>query len=115
MNTIDSLLEQVKATPNDITFEQVMVVIEANYDFTPSAFKNGDVENTAEQNQGSCKLLAFAKLNELNQGQTLALFAQHYQSVLDDPEGDAHQNIRQFMAKGWDGVAFESFPLSVKG
>lgn len=114
MKTIEQLLEHLNTAPNEMTFEEVMAAIEANYDFTPCAFSNGNVENSAEQNQGSCKLFAFAKLNDLDQQQTLALFAQHYQSVLEDPEGEAHQNIRQFMANGWSGVELKGTPLTKK-
>lgn len=115
MKTIESLIKQIKNSHDELRFEHVMAVIETHYDFSPSAFRNGDVENSAEQNQGSCKLFAFALLHELSQEQTLNLFAQHYQSVLADPKGEAHQNIRQFMAHGWNGIEFVRFPLTAKG
>ena len=71
-------------------------------------------ENAADQNQGSAKVFAFAKLNELSKEDTLKLFAEHYQSVLDTPEGEDHQNIRQFILNGWDGVYFEGEVLISK-
>jgi len=58
--------------------------------------------------------LAFASLNNLDKEQTLALFAEHYEAVLNDPEGDNHQNIRQFMLNGWDGVSFSGVALTLK-
>ena len=97
-----------------LTFEDTLAVIDANYDFMPTTFKNGPVENAAGTNNGSCKVFSFAKLHGLTQDQTLAMFAQHYQNVLDNPEGDAHANIRAFMDTGFDGVAFEGEALASK-
>ncbi len=57
---------------------------------------------------------SFAKLQGLDQAQTLSLFAEHYASVLATPEGTDHQNIRQFMQNGWDGVKFEGQALTEK-
>jgi HopJ type III effector protein. len=34
----------------------------------------------------------------------LSLFAEHYAAVLATPEATDHQNIRQFMQNGWDGI-----------
>ncbi len=52
--------------------------------------------------------LAFAKLHELSEAKTLALFGDYYRSdVLKNPEGSDHQNIRNFIREGWAGVAFE--------
>ena len=97
-----------------LTFEDTLAVIDANYDFTPTAFKNGGVDNAAGTNNGSCKVFSFATLHGLTQAQTLAMFAQHYQNVLDEPNGDAHANIRAFMDTGFDGVAFEGEALASK-
>ncbi|MCD8739251.1 HopJ type III effector protein [Mucilaginibacter roseus] len=109
---IDTLL--LKAKQDTLAFSEVLEFIEKHYQHTPTAFKNGDVYNEATQNQGSAKVLGFAQLNELNAENTLLLFAEHYRAVLADPEGEAHQNIRQFMAHGWDGIAFEGEPLAQK-
>ena len=38
----------------------------------------------------------------------LQLWGQYYREVLEDPEGDSHQNIRNFMKYGWEGVPFEN-------
>ncbi|MBS7334555.1 HopJ type III effector protein [Faecalibacter bovis] len=95
-------------------FNDVIAFIESKYTHTPTAFKNGVQENAADQNQGSAKVLAFGKLENLSVEDTLKLFAEHYQSVLDTPEGTDHQNIRQFMANGWDGVVFEGEALTAK-
>lgn len=56
----------------------------------------------------------FAQINGLSKEQTLALFTEHYQTALNTPEGIDHQNIRQFMQHGWDGIAFDGVVLTEK-
>lgn len=106
------LLQQI--TTGSAQFKDVIDYIETRYTHTPTAFQNGAQHNTAEQNQGSAKVLKFAQLNNLDQTQTLSLFAEHYQAVLDTPENSDHQNIRQFMENGWDGVQFSGDVLAEK-
>ena len=106
---VNDLLVQLEA--GTAQFADVISLIDMHYQHTPTAFQNGSQHNTAEQNQGSAKVLSFAKLNGLDQAQTLRLFAEHYQSVLATPDGTDHQNIRQFMANGWDGVTFKGEAL----
>lgn len=103
-----------KLNQNEANFADVITHIEENYNYTPSAFVNGNQENAIDQNQGSAKVFAFAKLNGLSQDDTLKLFAEHYQAVLATPEGNDHNNIRQFMQNGWKGVTFENEVLSKK-
>lgn len=111
--TIDQLIEQVKSAPDAVEFKSVIKTIEQNYQFTPTAFSNGSVENTADTNQGSCKIFAFAKLNGLTQEQTLPLFGQFYfNDVLKHPEAENHANIREFMKTGLNGVNFQGTPLT---
>ena len=113
--TITTFLDKLKQTPTEITFPETIAVIEENYDFTPTAFDNGTQRNEAGQNSGSCKLFAFAKLQNLSQAQTLACFGAYYfEEVLGDPEGTNHQNIRNFINLGWDGIKFEGEALSLK-
>jgi hypothetical protein len=107
---IDALLAGLKT--NSITFSEVLALIDANYKHTPTAFKNGDLYNEATQNQGSAKVFTFAQLNGLSAEDTLNLFAEHYQSVLANPDANDHQNIRQFMAHGWAGIKFEGPALT---
>ncbi len=107
-----TLLAQLK--DGSAKFADVIAFIEARYQHTPTAFQNGAQFNAATENQGSAKVFSFAKLEGLNQADTLSLFAEHYASVLATPEGTDHQNIRQFMQNGWDGVKFEGQALSVK-
>lgn len=107
-----SLLAQLK--DGSAKFADVLAFIEARYQHTPTAFQNGAQFNAATENQGSAKVLTFAKLEGLNQQDTLSLFAEHYASVLATPEATDHQNIRQFMQNGWKGVKFEGEALTAK-
>ncbi|SDT91884.1 HopJ type III effector protein [Halopseudomonas salegens] len=93
------------------TFADTLSFIEQHYAFTPSAFDNGPLHNTAEQNQGSCKVLALALDLELSNQQALQCFAEHYQSVLADPHGNKHGNIRALMQHGLSQVRFTHSPL----
>ena len=97
-----------------VPFSDVIKFIETYYHYQPIAFKNGDTYNETGQNQGSAKVLAFGKLNNLSKKETLYLFAEHYQSVLANPAGTDHQNIRQFMVNGWPGIVFEGEVLVAK-
>ena len=113
--SITSFLEKLKQTPNTITFPETIAVIEENYDFTPTAFYNGTQHNAAGENSGSCKLFAFAKMQNLTQVETLACFGVYYfEEVLENPEGTNHQNIRNFMKTGWHGIQFEGEALALK-
>jgi hypothetical protein len=106
MNTpISDLLTAVKA--GEVNFIHVIEFIEADQPHQPTAFKNGEVYNEATQNQGSAKVFTFAKRNNLSKEDTLSLFAEHYQAVLANPSASDHQNIRQFMLNGWEGIQFE--------
>lgn len=118
MQQIDQLLDRVRAGQS-VEFEETMDIISAAYEFHPTVFTNGRGEravvNGAEQNQGSCKILFFAKLNGLTEPQTLALFGRYYRDdVLGNPEGNDHQNIRNFMQSGWAGVNFAGEALVLK-
>jgi hypothetical protein len=113
--TITSFLQKLKQTPNTITFPETIAVIEENYDFTPTAFQNGTQYNAVGENSGSCKLFAFAQIQNLSEAETLACFgAFYFEEVLGDPEGTNHQNIRNFMKTGWKGIHFESNALELK-
>jgi hypothetical protein len=103
-----------KLKDNSVSFKEVIDFIETYYTHQPTAFKNGEAYNEATQNQGSAKVFSFAQLNKLSKEDTLYLFAEHYQSVLNTPNATDHQNIRQFMAHGWSGIAFEGQALVAK-
>lgn len=109
---VQDLLQQLAA--GEAKFTDVIAYIEARYAHTPTAFKNGQHSNAATENQGSAKVFSFAQLNHLDQAQTLSLFAEHYAAVVATPDATDHQNIRQFMQNGWDGIQFESQALTAK-
>jgi len=109
------IFEQLEKAPHEIQFKDVIAFIDAHYDFTPTRFTNGNTVNEADQNNGSCKVFSFAKLNDLSKDETLALFGDFYRTdVLQNPEGDDHQNIRNFIEFGWDGISFEGEALKRK-
>ncbi|MEG0926222.1 MULTISPECIES: HopJ type III effector protein [Chryseobacterium] len=109
------LLEQLQHFPETIEFNEVIAYIDQHYDFTPTAFKNGSTANESGQNNGSCKVFSFAKLKGLTKGQTLSLFGEFYrEDVLKNPNGNDHQNIRNFMNFGWEGISFEGEALKEK-
>ena len=76
--TVTAFLKQLQDNPKSISFQDTIQVIEANYDFTPTAFQNGNQYNKAGENNGSCKIFAFAKLQNLSQENTLACFGVYY-------------------------------------
>eukprot|EP00793_Prasinoderma_coloniale_P000419 PRCOL_00005404-RA len=89
-----------------------MAVVDASYEFTPTAYTSGkgtaaETANPAGTNSGSCKCFAFAKERGLSEAAALRLFCEHYEQVLGDPDGDTHLNIRAFQANGHDSALFE--------
>jgi len=108
-----NLLQKIKSN-DPISFQEVIAYIDNNYDFTPTAFKNGNQYNETNQNNGSCKVFSFAKLHKLNQDETLQLFGEYYKDVLNTPKAADHQNIRNFMQFGWGGISFEKEALHLK-
>jgi hypothetical protein len=106
------IFDLIKNKPNDIQFGEVISYIDEHYKFSPTSFINGDLENAEGQNNGSCKLFQFAIVNELTKEETLACFGDYYRKdVLENPEGTDHQNIRNFMKYGFEGLKFEHITL----
>ena len=115
MNKLEALLKKVNDDMTSVEFSEVIETVDTSYTFTPTAFKNGDTQNDADQNNGSCKVFAFGKINDLNPEQTLNLFGDYYRKdVLDHPENDDHQNIRNFIKYRWEGISFEGEALAKK-
>jgi len=116
---LNTFLETLEKTPEKIDFEWTMSVIEAHYDFTPVEFVNGSEEtpliNEVGANQGSCKIFYFAKLHQLDAESTLNCFGSFYrEDVLKKPDASDHQNIRQFMLHGMEGIQFKGSALHSK-
>jgi len=116
--TLNLFLQQVKSG-NAIDFKQTMAIIDDHYHYQPVRFNNGLNENQfineAGCNEGSCKIFAFALLHQLSLEQTLNLFGDFYrQDVLNNPNGEGHQNIRNFIRDGWEGIYFNHPALTEK-
>lgn len=112
MTTLTALLDGLRAGTLD--FEAVQDWIADRYDYTPTAFTNGSVDNAAGSNEGSCRLFAFAQDQGLDASTTLLCFGRHYRHVLADPAGQDHANIRQFMLHGWAGIRYAGSALRPK-
>ena len=95
-------------------FADTLAFIVRWFDFSPSAFRNGHVSNSSEQNQGSCKVFAMASLLDLDAQQALRCFGEHYRDVLATPDADNHHNLRRVLAQGLSGIEFDHFPLQFK-
>jgi hypothetical protein len=113
--SIEAFLQKVRGGER-VAFQDTLAVIAENYEYTPTAFRNGSGEdcvvNEAGKNEGSCKIFAFARLHGLTTEQTLSLFGDYYWTeVLGDSVGTGHANIRAFMKYGWEGIAFEGDAL----
>lgn len=112
---LNHFLQQLNDAPETIAFNDTIATLDAQYDFTPTAFTNGALNNEAGQNNGSCKLFSFALLHKLSPQQTLHCFGDYYRKdVLGSPDGTDHQNIRNFMKTGWEGIRFAGEALKQK-
>lgn len=111
--TITDLINRLNHAPVD--FNTVIQVIDFEYHFIPTEFSNGDVINAANSNNGSCKIFSFGQIHGLSQQATLHAFGEFYtKDVLQNPTGDSHQNIRQFIKTGWPGIEFKRQALTKK-
>ena len=109
---VNELIKQCREAPQSVEFEQVIAVIDQHYDYNPSQFSNGEINNPAGSNEGSCKIFAFAQLNNLSEMETLSLFGHYYRDdVMGHPDGDDHSNIRNFLLDGWLGIHFDKVVL----
>ena len=114
--TLDELLLVIKDAPDTVDFNDVMDVVQSNYQYRETEFTNGLgdelVTNRAGTNEGSCKIFSFARLNQLDEAQTLACFGSFYRDdVLKNSSGTDHQNIRNFIKYGWAGISFSGIAL----
>ena len=113
MNTSE-YLEQLRSGVK-MDFSDFTNLIDQEYEFLNVAFTNSGLVNSKEENQGTAKVFCFGLIHSLSESDTLRCFGEHYQSVIEDSNGTSHQNIRNFMKTGFDGLAFESEVLSSKG
>lgn len=92
---------------DDVTFEEVTELLDEHYESALCEFQNGDLTNKQGENQGSANVLSYAALSNLDEESTLKLWGQYYRDVKNTPSGSDHQNIRNFMKTGWNGVKFD--------
>ncbi len=116
--SLNTFLEKVKNNEN-FSFDSTISIIAAHYHYKITEFSNGLDEdviiNAAGSNEGSCKIFAFAQLNKLSKQQTLNLFGDYYKKdVLENQNGNDHQNIRTFIKYGWEGISFNQQALLPK-
>ncbi len=114
--SLEAFIEKIHSG-DPVSFTETMAVITDNYHYQPSQFSNGmgdkKLINDAGSNEGSCKIFAFAQIHKLTPQQTLELFGDYYRNdVLLNPDGNDHQNIRNFMEFGWEGIDFEQPALT---
>lgn len=95
-------------------FEDTLTLINESFEYQPASFRNGPLVNAEGENEGSCRVFSLAQYCNLSETETLTLFAEHYQQVLNDPAGESHGNIRQFMTTGWSGIRFDQTPLRIR-
>lgn len=117
--TLKDLNAQLQHQPDTTEFADIIELIHQLYDYVPTRFSNGDddnaVVNEPGSNEGSCKIFAFAKLQEFSKEETLVCFGAFYrEDVLKNPAKSDHANIRSFMKYGWSGITFDQDALSLK-
>lgn len=95
-------------------FSETLAFIESAYDYQPSRFLNGSLENASGENEGSCKTLGLALLEGFTTEEALLAFGEHYQAVLANPNGNDHRNIRALMETGLPAVRFDTQPIKRK-
>jgi len=113
MNT-NEYLERLRSGIK-MNFSDFTNLIDQEYEFLNVAFKNNDLINSKEENQGSAKVFCFGLMHSLSEEDTIRCFGEHFQSVIDNPENhNSHLNIRRFMNNGWNGVLINQNALKLK-
>ncbi len=88
------------------SFDSSLLEIVTTFDISPVPFVNGPIKNKRGKNAKSAAIFAYGLKMGLSAEDTLKLFGGIYQAVLNNPEGGNHENIRQFMLTGWNGLKF---------
>jgi len=119
MTAFESLILKIQSNPEQVEFDNVINIINNTYDYSPTLFSNGvdgdNIINKAGENEGSCKIFAFANMQHLSKQQTLHCFGKYYrEDVLKHPDENNHQNIRTFIKYGWENIQFETTSLALK-
>ncbi|MFF5449516.1 HopJ type III effector protein [Streptomyces sp. NPDC012888] len=112
MTDLDSLRASLASGEHE--FADTLAFVAEHYEYRPQAFRNGELENAAGENEGSCKTLGLALLEGLSDQEALLAFGEHYRNVLATPDGTDHGNIRNLAAHGLAAVTFAGQPLTRK-
>ena len=112
MTDLNTLRTSLKS--GEHVFADTLAFVAERYEYQPQAFSNGPVENAAGQNEGSCKTLGLALLEDFSHEEALLAFGEHYRAVAATPDGNDHGNIRALIAHGLAGVKFSAQPLTRK-
>jgi hypothetical protein len=102
------------AANNAIDFKEFLVMFDRFFTIIPTSFSNNGLVNKIAENEGSLKVFASAKYCNATDEEALSWFKEHYQSVLDDPDGDSHQNIRHFQKGGLENISFDINIIPIK-
>ena len=115
--SLEAFLQTIR-TGTPVSFQDTIAVIAEHYVYQPTELSNGldqPVISQPGQNEGSCKIFAFAQIHHLSVSETLSLFGDYYRiDVLQHPDATDHQNIRRFMQDGWAGIVFQGKALVAK-
>ena len=119
MTKLDLLIKKIQTESETVSFQEIISFINAYYRYAPARCINGInyelVINEAGDNEGSCKIFAFAQMNELDEIQTLHCFGEYYRvDVLQHPDNDDHANIRTFIKYGWKYIKFDNRVLTLE-
>ena len=68
----------VEMDAGDLTFEEVIEIIDTHYEYGLIEFKNGDIVNKQGENEGSAKVLSYAALSDMDKATTLKVRTQAF-------------------------------------
>ena len=113
---MDDLIGRVK-NGQKVKFAETMAYVQENYHYRQVTFSNGlgkrKLVNQPGENEGSLRIFSLGKLLNLSQKETLALFGELYwRDVIENPDGDDHVNIRNFIEFGWEEVSLSENALT---
>mmetsp|Transcript_22985 Transcript_22985/g.38474 ORF Transcript_22985/g.38474 Transcript_22985/m.38474 type:complete len:216 (+) Transcript_22985:67-714(+) len=93
-------------TGKETTLDETLTLLDKHYDYFEVPFTCGEVTNQPNENKGSAKILSFGLMTGMTEEQTLSLFGEVYRDL--SPDGQDHQNVRNFAKFGWAKVVFGS-------
>lgn len=117
---IYELIEKVRKIGRELArewkntdFGNTIQAIDSILETEPVDFVNGEVPNTSGENLWSLKVLAFGKMMWFHTQEVLSMFWEYYREVIDNPDGNSHQNIRALQKTGIECVDISENPFSL--